>query len=568
MNTTKPKFRFNPFSINSATALLLSLGLCASYGSAFAATTQAVTTNIGDVHMLPSTEGVGLGSNATTSHRDNVAIGVDSIAEGWRATAVGNEAKAKFESATAIGNQSLSTGWGTTAIGTIAQAHGTNSTAVGNAAETQGAFGAAFGTTARAGGIYSTALGTLSTASGHVSIASGLNTKAVGHSAIAIGGMSEVNGTYSAAVGRENRVDGNHSAAVGYKNTITGTARDTFVVGRNVTADMNNSIYLGSGSTAVASGKNVESDGVTQGTTDTGGNGTVSSVQVDGENKGNFAGSSAGGVLSIGAANNERRIVNVAAGIVTESSTDAVNGSQLYWAVDFFHNRVKALEHNVGSATGTNSVATGNSSTASGNNSTADGQGATASGNNSTAVGQGSTASGDSSTTVGQGSTASGNGSTAVGQGAQASADNAVAIGKDSVADRNNSVSVGSVGRERVITNVGRGTRDTDAANVGQVRELIGGTTNRIVALETKVEKENRKMRAGIAGATAVASLPQAVTSGRGMFSAAVGSHNGQNALAVGYSQVSDNNKAVFKVNASVSQGGGYNAGAGVGYQW
>ncbi|MDO4431183.1 MAG: YadA-like family protein [Lonepinella koalarum] len=118
--------------------------------------------------------------------------------------------------------------------------------------------------------------------------------------------------------------------------------------------------------------------------------------------------------------------------------------------------------------------------------------------------------------------------------------------------------------------------RDQVSQNTRDIADLVnnGGSArinnleNKVDNLERKVEKENRKLRGGIAAATAIASIPQAVTAGQGALGVGVGSHNGQNALAVGYSRVSDNNKLIFKVNAAVSQKGGYNVGAGMAYQW
>ncbi|EGD04122.1 putative outer membrane protein, partial [Burkholderia sp. TJI49] len=119
-------------------------------------------------------------------------------------------------------------------------------------------------------------------------------------------------------------------------------------------------------------------------------------------------------------------LTNLANGAINATSTDAINGSQLYayeqevsQQFDLLNTQVSSLSTSVatlqggaGNATGPNSTAQGNNSTASGDNSTADGDNSTASGNNSTADGANSTASGDNSTADGANSTASGNNST------------------------------------------------------------------------------------------------------------------------------------------------------------
>lgn len=140
-----------------------------------------------------------------------------------------------------------------------------------------------------------------------------------------------------------------------------------------------------------------------------------------------------------------------------------------------------------------------------------------------------------------------------------------MAIGQGSIADRTNSVSVGSQGNEKVIANVARAERDTDATNLGQVKDIVANGEKRVAA---KLHKTDRKLRAGIAGATAMANIPQAVTAGKNAIGVGVGSHNGENAIAAGYSRVSDDNKIIFKLSGSTNTRGGYNAGAGVSYQW
>ncbi|MDO4625686.1 MAG: YadA-like family protein, partial [Pasteurellaceae bacterium] len=190
---------------------------------------------------------------------------------------------------------------------------------------------------------------------------------------------------------------------------------------------------------------------------------------------------------------------------------------------------------------------------------------AKAKGKDSTAAGYGANASGSNSTAIGHSSKASGTNSTALGQGAIATANNSVALGQGSVASEINTVSVGSVGNERRITNVAAGVRDTDATNLGQVKEMVGASESR---MSDKLRKSERKLRSGIAGAIATASIPQATRPGANLLGVGVGSNNGQNALAVGYSRMSDNGKVILKLNAGTSTQGGYTVGAGMGYQW
>ncbi|MCI7717452.1 MAG: YadA-like family protein, partial [[Pasteurella] aerogenes] len=144
------------------------------------------------------------------------------------------------------------------------------------------------------------------------------------------------------------------SYAVGNNNTVT--TADTFVFGSNVNrlADgsnntvgtVENSVYLGNGTEATEGVGSVGADGkgtlftlntdqvVGTAATTAGDTGTVSNATVGGVTYGTFAGATANGVVSVGAAGAERRIQNVAAGEISSTSTDAINGSQLYAVYD------------------------------------------------------------------------------------------------------------------------------------------------------------------------------------------------------------------------------------------
>ena len=169
-------------------------------------------------------------------------------------------------------------------------------------------------------------------------------------------------------------------------------------------------------------------------------------------------------------------------------------------------------------------------------------------------------AKGKDATAVGYGSNASGENGTALGNNSQASGKNST-LGQGSVANEANTVSVGSVGNERRITNVADPVRGTDAANKQYVDSKIG-------SVRSDLRKTDKKLRGGIAGATAAANIPQVTKAGGSMVGLGVGNYKGESAVAVGYSRASDNNKVIFKVSGAATTQGDYNVGAGVGYQW
>ena len=131
------------------------------------------------------------------------------------------------------------------------------------------------------------------------------------------------------------------------------------------------------------------------------------------------------------------------------------------------------------------------------------------------------------------------------------------------------------------ITNVAAGVvseKSTDAVNGSQLHATnqsinrLGDTVNNIggnvTRLSDKVNNMDRDYRAGIAGSNAAASLPQVYLPGKSMVAAAAGTFKGQNALAVGYSSISDNGKLIWKAQANLNSRADVGVGVGMGYLW
>jgi autotransporter adhesin len=185
-------------------------------------------------------------------------------------------------------------------------------------------------------------------------------------------------------------------------------------------------------------------------------------------------------------------------------------------------------------------------------------------------------ATGSGAVAGGAGAVASGNNSTAIGTQAKATAQNSVALGANSVADRDNSVSVGTVGSERQITNIAAATQGTDAVNFDQLNKSVAESTNKANAytdqrysqLRKDLKEQDDTLSAGIAGAMAMASLPQPSSAGASMTSIAAANYRGQSALSFGVSRVSDNGRWITKLQATTNTQGDAGVGVGVGYQW
>ncbi|KQN61917.1 hypothetical protein ASE99_21870 [Serratia sp. Leaf51] len=387
-----------------------------------------------------------------------------------------------------------------------------------------------------------------------------------------------------------------HANSTGADSSATGA--DAVAIGQSAAASATNAVAIGNGAQAGTANSVALGDGAkTQATVATSG------VTLQGKDYA-FAGSSPVGTVSVGDTGTERTITNVAAGQINATSTDAVNGSQLYAVTDAINNinggmaslDTLSVKYDLNSDGTTNyskitlsgdpttltNVAAGTqgsdavnyaqlSAVSAGVNNIASGTEGMFQVSNTSKRAK-PVASGKEATAGGAGAVASGDNSTALGSNARASAANSVALGADSLADRANSVSVGSAGAERQITNVATGTRGTDAVNV---RQLTSGVTqanqytdNKFGALKNLVDDNNDKLSAGIAGAMAMASLPQPYAPGASMVSMGGGTYQDQSSVALGVSTISENGRWVTKMSGSSNSQGEMGAAVGVGYQW
>ena len=281
--------------------------------------------------------GTTLGSAAlsTSQYRSNTAsIGAASIAMGAMTQSFGI-------GSTAIGVNSMSKGVASTSIGVIARSWGKNSLAVGSQAGAYGDKSTSLGDTNTVGFDM-----TDGTTSGAASSAVGTDNKVYGNNSYVIGGgntigsatiteTTEANGDKIKKV-TAGTVKGSTAGAFGYKNTIT--TDNAYVVGNNSTASADGAMVLGSsasvtGKNGVALGNNTKvanENAVAIGNgSETAAAVATSSATINGVAH-NFAGVNPASTVSVGKAGAERTITNVAAGRISATSTDAINGSQLY----------------------------------------------------------------------------------------------------------------------------------------------------------------------------------------------------------------------------------------------
>ena len=336
---------------------------------------------------------------------------------------------------------------------------------------------------------------------------------------------------------------------------------NAIAVGGNAKASGDGSVALGEGAEASAKG----SVALGQGASD-GGRGAPAEAYV-----GQYSGASNDkvvGTVSVGnAATGETRTISNVAD--AQEAGDAVNLRQLDGAVaaskSYTDSRVEGIAGSVANVD--ESIAKVDNRVTQVEDSVSS-MGAV----NNTAKLQKPTATGTNAVAVAPGAEASGASSTAVGSNAKAKGRNSVAVGANSVAERDNSVAVGSAGNERQITHVAAGVERTDAVNVGQVEDALGSlagqTNSQFNSLRNDLKEQDDRLSAGIAGAIAIASLPQPMSNGGSTTAAGIGNFNGQSAVSVGVSHVSNDGKWTTKVGGSVDTQSNFSLGAGVGYNW
>ncbi|WP_420483149.1 ESPR-type extended signal peptide-containing protein, partial [Burkholderia cepacia] len=174
----------------------------------------------------------------------------------------------------------------------------------------------------------------------NIAVLYGATQNCVGSNSTAIGGLSSATGSNSVAFGDSATASGDSSAALG----------------ANSTAGAVNSVALGYGSVVLTG-----LSGGTAGAT------TINNTTIGGTTFGGYAGSGAsGGILSVGKVGSERRIQNVAAGLISGTSTDAINGSQLYAVASAVTSTITSLSSSTSTGLSTtNSTVTSLSTSAS-----------------------------------------------------------------------------------------------------------------------------------------------------------------------------------------------------------
>ena len=518
--------------------------------------------------------GPAAGSNLTGDN--NIALG-NQAGAGISANntfAAGTQAAARSDNDIAIGSAAATaagTGGNNIAIGNgvTTGADGQN-VAIGSGSTSANA-GDAFGGAVAIGrdqtaiGNGAVALGDPNTANGDGAVALGQNNIAAGDAAgnsaaqgaVAIGSGNQAIGQGSVALGNASQTAAAGSLALG--DTARTAALNGVALGSNAIASNAGDVALGAGSATAAA----------VGTSQVVINGTTYS----------FAGTAPSSTVSVGAAGEERTITNVAAGRISGTSTDAINGSQLYATNQAVEQAGDTITNIAGDTSQANTDANGmgiryvrtNEAGLARSDASAQGQGSTAVGYNATATAESALALGRESRSTIVGGVALGAGSVA--DRALTPSNGSIVVGGGgalvpfNTTDRTllGAVSVGSGTTYRQITNVADGTDDHDAVTV---RQLTGAMTSLTITGTRYFHANSTQEDSLAAGEQSVAIGPNTVVNGEdgiGIGNGAIVEQNAPGGIAMGEGsrvQLADAVALGTKANAAAEQSVALGAGS------
>ena len=281
-----------------------------SLGSSAEATAERAIA-VGYKSKAEAERAISVGNLANATKNDSIAVGNNSAASGLNASAVGKNSKASGQSAAAFGDSAQATNAQATAIGNQAVASDTRTTAIGNQAKATGPNATVVGSVSEGTGPGATAIGTNNKA-GYESAAVGLSNTVSGNTSAAFGRSNTVTGKESLAAGVRSTAAGEHNVAIGYQAATDGKA--TVAIGEGSKADIADGVALGSNSaTTAAAGVQGFNPADSRTNTYSGLTGTAQTSTL--------------GAVAVGnGATATRQITGLAAG---KEDTDAVNVAQL-----------------------------------------------------------------------------------------------------------------------------------------------------------------------------------------------------------------------------------------------
>ena len=577
-------------------------GSTSVYGNQNVVKVNAKDGNIfGDGSSIDGYQSQAIGDNNHLSGEQLSTVGMNNIVTGNHSHAYGGGNNITGDQVTAVGHYNLVKGNNATAIGYDNKVLSNEGTGVGERVEVSGLNASAFGSLAKATAESALALGSGSQATADSAVAVGNDSVASQKSSVAVGQSSKADGVFGTALGDSSNALANGSVAISVDSQAKGI--NSMAMGRNALTTHDNSVALGSDSVSKIEKPVNEA--------------TVQSITYSG-----FAGNTPVATVSVGSEGKERQLVNVGAGEISTTSTDAINGSQLYLVADQVGKNAQGIKDNAKAIIDNTKAIQTN---------TADIRAAEAlidknakdiaentkyiqavekklpevtAGDNVT-VTTSTDANGKITYTVSSKDfqpaidkveAKADKNTKAIETNAKDIADNKASIAKNT--DHINAVeveakkhSVVKAGKNTTITQTlgskGEAVYTVDAnvdhlatkaevvnqvskvnARIDGVDAKVNANTKAIHRLDRDVRKNRKRTDAGIASVAAMANIPQVYLSGKSGVGVGVGHKHGQSALAVGYSRASDNGHHIIKLSAGIDTQKDVTIGAGYMYQY
>lgn len=571
-----------------------------------------------------------VGRNSKALEKSASAFGDSASASAWGATALGVGSSAKADNSIAVGSQAVTEGRESTALGRRSYAGAQSATALGTGANASAIVSTAVGNGAKASEVGASALGNTAEASGRGSMAFGYASKASAVDALATGSNANASSMNAVAVGKNSNSSAVNAIALGTSSNVSGVS--AVVIGTQAKGTHENSVTLGSYSSSAANDFNQTAkalssfDDKAKGTT-VNYNGTFSTQkgavsvgdgklvrQIQNVGAGRITATSNDAVngsqlyqayynAGFNIQNNDKETSR----INTHGKVNFVNGENTEVVVKDGENaaeiKVNAKDTSASVEAGSDAitVTVGEPTKVTGK----DGMTVTTVTNYKVDLSQKTKDEIKNAGGRGFNVTASASEGTVVNEVAEETVQSTATkmdkltldAGKNiklthkkgkvlsvAVSDTPTFTNVTTTGDLNVggtvhahggldvhnnrIVNVADPKDPTDAVNKRYVDNAVKNINNNINRLDNKIDHVDRRLRAGIAGATAISFLQRPNEAGKSLVSVGVGGYRNENALAVGYGRNSDNNKISIKVGASINTRSDVNWGGSIGYQW
>ena len=602
---------------NSQTAVGAASYADGEAASAFGATanaTGALATAVGRNSKALAKSASAFGDSASASAWGATALGVGASAKADNSIAVGSAAVTEGRESTALGRRSYAGAQSATALGTLANASAIVSTAVGNGAKASAFQASALGNSAEASGESSMALGTESRASGSDALASGSNANASSMNAVAVGKDSNSSAVNAIALGTSSNVSAISAVVIGTQ--AKGTHENSVTLGSYSSSAANNFDQAAKALSSFddkATGTTVNYNGTSstqKGAVSVGDGTLVRQIQNVGAGRITATSNDAvnGSQLYQAYYNAGFNIQNngtETSRINTHGKVNFVDGENTKVVVEDGDNAAKIKVNAKDTSASVEAASDAVTVTVGEKTEVKNGISVTTVTNYKVDLSQKTKDEIKNAGGRGFNVTASASEGTVVNEVAEETVQSTATkmdkltldAGKNiklthkkgkvlsvAVSDTPTFKNVTTTGDLNVggtvhahggldvhnnrIVNVADPKDPTDAVNKRYVDNAVKNINNNINRLDNKIDHVDRRLRAGIAGATAISFLQRPNEAGKSLVSVGVGGYRNENALAVGYGRNSDNNKISIKVGASINTRSDVNWGGSIGYQW